>query len=99
MSPFAVKLCLLPFSSHCSTQNIGFSDFGYVIKPPQPSSAVYGAPPFTGHRYPHTISHRNEHSTVIVFITSVAATNDNHKTVTDCTICRKSTGYSGETVK
>jgi len=27
-----------------------FSDTGYVIKPPQPSSAVYGAPPFTGHR-------------------------------------------------
>jgi len=31
-------------------QNIGFSDSGYVIKPPQPSSAIYGAPPFTGHR-------------------------------------------------
>jgi len=30
-------------------QNIGFSNSGYVIKPPQPSSAVYGAPPFTGH--------------------------------------------------
>jgi len=30
-------------------QNIGFSDFGYVIKPPQPNSAVCGAPPFTGH--------------------------------------------------
>jgi len=28
-------------------QNIGFSDCGHVIKPPQPSSAVYGAPPFT----------------------------------------------------
>jgi len=49
ISPFAVKLFLLPFSSHCSTQNIGFSDSGYVIKPPQPSSAIYGAPPFTGH--------------------------------------------------
>jgi len=31
-------------------QNIGFSDFGYVIKPPQPSSAIYGAPPSIGHR-------------------------------------------------
>jgi len=31
--PFAVQLFLLPFSSHCSTQNIGFSDSGYVIKP------------------------------------------------------------------
>jgi len=31
-------------------QNIGFSDSGYVIKPLQPSSAIYGAPPFTGHR-------------------------------------------------
>ena len=26
--PFAVKLFLLPFSSNCSTQNIGFSDSG-----------------------------------------------------------------------
>jgi len=49
ISPFAIKLFLLPFTSHCSTQNIGFSDFGYVIKPPQPSSAVHGAPPFTGY--------------------------------------------------
>jgi len=24
---------------------------GYVIKPPQPSSAIYGAPPFTGNLY------------------------------------------------
>jgi len=47
--PFAVKLFLLPFSSHCSMQNIGFNNSGYVIKPAQPSSAVYGAPPFTGH--------------------------------------------------
>jgi len=30
-------------------QNISFSDSGYFIKPLQPSSAVYGAPPFTGH--------------------------------------------------
>jgi len=45
----AVKLFLLPFGSHCSMQNIGLSNSGYVIKPPQPSSAVYGAPPFTGH--------------------------------------------------
>jgi len=49
ISPIAVKLLLLPFSSHCSTQNTGFSDSGYVIKPPQPSSAAYGDPPFTGH--------------------------------------------------
>jgi len=40
ISPFAIKLFLLPFSFHCSTQNIGFSDSGYVIKPPQQSSAV-----------------------------------------------------------
>jgi len=46
--PFAVKLFLLPFTFHCSTKNIGFNDSGYVIKPPQPSSAIYGAPPFTG---------------------------------------------------
>jgi len=28
--------------------NATFFHFGYVIKPPQPSSAIYGAPPFTG---------------------------------------------------
>jgi len=50
ISPFAIKLFLLPFSSHCSTQNIGFSDSGSVIKPPQLSSAVHGAPPFTGYQ-------------------------------------------------
>ena len=46
-SPFAIKLFSLPFSYHCSTQNISFSDCAYVIKPPQLSSAVHGAPPFT----------------------------------------------------
>jgi len=30
-------------------QNIDFSDCGYVIKPLQPSSTMYGAPPFTGY--------------------------------------------------
>jgi len=30
-------------------QNISFSDSGHVIKPPQPSSALHGAPPFTGY--------------------------------------------------
>ena len=49
ISPFAMKLFLLPFSSHCSTQNIGFGDSGYVIKPPQPSSAFHGVPLFTGY--------------------------------------------------
>ena len=34
ISPFAIKLFLLPLSFHCSTQNIGFSDSGYVMKPP-----------------------------------------------------------------
>jgi len=29
-------------------QNIGSSNSGYVIKPPQPSTAVYRALPFTG---------------------------------------------------
>ena len=47
ISPFAINLFLLPFSSHCLMQNIDFSDSGYVIKPPQPSSAIYGAPRFT----------------------------------------------------
>ena len=56
ISPFAVKLFLLLFSYHCSTDNIGFSDSGYVIKPPQPSSAIYGAPPFTWNPfYTHSI--------------------------------------------
>jgi len=29
--------------------NATFFHSGYIIKPLQPSSAVYGAPPFTGH--------------------------------------------------
>jgi len=32
-------------------KKIGFNDSGCVIKPPQPSSAVYGAPPFTGNHF------------------------------------------------
>ena len=32
-SPFAVKLFLLPVSSHCSMKNIGFNNSGYVVKP------------------------------------------------------------------
>jgi len=47
-SPFVVKLFLLPSTSHFSKKNISFNDSGYVIKPPQPSSAIYGAQPFTG---------------------------------------------------
>jgi len=50
ISPFAVQLFLLLFSSHCSMQNIGFSDSGYNIKHPQPISAIYGALPFEGHQ-------------------------------------------------
>jgi len=46
ISPFAVQLFLLPFSSHCSTHNIGFSDSGYVITTPLPSSAIHGVPFF-----------------------------------------------------
>jgi len=49
ISPFAIKLFLLPFSSHCWTQNIVFSNSGHVIKSPQPSSTVHRAPPFTGY--------------------------------------------------
>jgi len=50
MSPFAAQLFLLPFSSHCSTQNIGIIDSGYIIKPRHTkprclrSSAFYRAP-------------------------------------------------------
>ena len=39
-SPFAVKLFLLPFTSHFSKKNISFNDSGYIIKPPQPSSTI-----------------------------------------------------------
>jgi len=49
ISPFAAQLFLLLFTFHCSMQNIGFSDSGDVIKPPQPCSALYGAPLFTEH--------------------------------------------------
>jgi len=45
---------LLSFTSHCSTKNIGFNDSRYVSKPPQPSSAIYGAPPFTGNHKKET---------------------------------------------
>jgi len=31
--------------------SLSFSDSGYVTKPPQPSSAFYGAPPFTRHPF------------------------------------------------
>jgi len=55
---------LLPFTSHCSTKNIGFNDSGYVIKPLQPSSAIYGAPPFTGNPILVVVFHgRFEHAT------------------------------------
>jgi len=37
-------LCFFPVYSFC---NATFFHSGYVIKPPQPSSAIYGAPPFT----------------------------------------------------
>jgi len=33
ISPFAVQLFLVPFSSHCSTENISLSDSGYIMKP------------------------------------------------------------------
>ena len=52
VSPFAIKLFLLLFTSHCSMQNIGFNDSGYVIKSLQTSSAIYGAPPFRDDHYP-----------------------------------------------
>jgi len=51
ISPFSVKLFLLPFNSHCSMKKIGFNDSGYVIKPSQPSFAIYGALPFTGNLF------------------------------------------------
>jgi len=38
------------FSLFCFCNAI-FFHFSYVIKPPQPSSAIYGAAPFTGHRF------------------------------------------------
>jgi len=32
-------------------KKIGFNDSGYVIKPSQPSFAIYGALPFTGNLF------------------------------------------------
>jgi len=65
-----MKLFLLLFTCHYSMQNIDFSDSGFVMKPPQPSSAVHGAPPFTG--YPslifwniHTV---DQHATIFVVL-------------------------------
>jgi len=46
---FRNKIIFTPFSSHFSKKNISFSDSGYVIKHPQPSSALHGTPPFTGY--------------------------------------------------
>jgi len=34
-------------------QSIGFNNSGYVIRPPQRRSAIYGDPPFTGHQIFH----------------------------------------------
>ena len=36
--------------------NATFCHSGYVIKPPHPSSTIYGAPPFTGNRFHRTES-------------------------------------------
>jgi len=35
--------------SFCCICNVSFFYSGYIIKPPQTSSAIYGAPPFAGH--------------------------------------------------
>jgi len=43
-----IKIFFLCFFSVYSFCNTTFFHSGYVIKPPQPSSASYGAPPFTG---------------------------------------------------
>jgi len=37
-------------------QNISFSDSSYIIKPPQPSSALHRAPLFTGYPYVEAFS-------------------------------------------
>jgi len=41
----------LHFSSFFCFFNATFFHSSYVIKPPQPSSAIYGDPPFIGHRF------------------------------------------------
>jgi len=42
---YTIFLLLFYFYCFCNTT---FLHSSYVIKPPQPSSAIYGAPPFTG---------------------------------------------------
>jgi len=45
------KIFFLCFFSVYSFCNATFFHSGYVIKPPQPSSALYGAPPSTGNPF------------------------------------------------
>jgi len=51
-------LCFFSVYSIC---NATFFHSGYVIKPPQPSSTIYRAPPFTGNRINQFIASRDEH--------------------------------------
>jgi len=44
------KIFFLWFFSVYSFYNATFFHYDYVIKPPQPSSAIYGTPPFTGNQ-------------------------------------------------
>jgi len=41
-------------------KNIGVNDSAYVIKPLQPSSAIYGVPPFTGNPWLELLCRQSE---------------------------------------
>ena len=50
------KTFFLHFSSLFCFCNVTFFYSSYIITPPQPSSAIYGAPPFTGNRFCASVS-------------------------------------------
>jgi len=47
-------------------QNITFNNSSYVIKPPQPSTTLHGAPPFT--RYPSATKVLGSNLTLLTFV-------------------------------
>jgi len=49
------------FTFFCFFCNATFFHSVYVIEPPQPSSAIYGGPPFTRHRCFVLLYSRDEH--------------------------------------
>ena len=62
----------LHFFSFCNTT---FFHSSYVFKLPQQSSAIYGAPPFTGNPKSYLVSKKLAYSTVTITITENNLTN------------------------